>query len=70
MEKVTFNVQGMTCNGCVGSVKRVLEALPGVERADVTLTPGEASVAFDPTRVTAEALRDAVKDAGYDIGCE
>jgi len=70
METVTFNVQGMTCNGCVGSVKRVLEALPGVKHADVTLAPGEASVAFDASRVTAEALREAVKDAGYDVGCE
>ena len=69
MENVSFNVQGMTCGGCVASVKRVLEALPGVSAVDVTLKPGAASVSFDPSRVTAEALRDAVKSAGYDVDC-
>jgi copper chaperone CopZ len=51
----------------VASVRRVLEALPGVSKVDVTLTPGKATVAYDPQRVTAEALRDAVQNAGYDV---
>lgn len=68
MENTSFDVQGMTCGGCVASVRRVLEALPGVSKVDVTLTPGKATVAYDPQRVTAEALRDAVQNAGYDVG--
>lgn len=67
MENTSFGVQGMTCGGCVASVRRVLEALPGVSKVDVTLQPGQATVAYDPTRVTAEALRDAVQNAGYDV---
>lgn len=67
MENVRFNVQGMTCGGCVASVKRVLEALPGVSNVSVTLNPGGASVDYDPARVTSEALRDAVQNAGYDV---
>ena len=34
MEKLSFNVEGMTCGGCVASVTRVLKAVPGV--SDVT----------------------------------
>ena len=67
MENVSFGVQGMTCGGCVASVRRVLEALPGVSKVDVTLQPGKATVAYDPARVTSEALRDAVQNAGYDV---
>ncbi|HVF64900.1 MAG TPA: heavy-metal-associated domain-containing protein [Casimicrobiaceae bacterium] len=67
METVSFDVEGMTCGGCVASVKRVLEALPGVSNAEVTLQPPRASVDYDPARVTAEALRGAVQDAGYDV---
>ncbi len=67
MENASFNVEGMTCGGCVASVKRVLEALPGVSKANVSLNPGKASVEYDPARVTAEALRDAVASAGYDV---
>ena len=67
MEHTTFEVQGMTCGGCVASVRRVLEALPGVANVQVTLQPGRASADYDPSRVTAEALRDAVQNAGYDV---
>ncbi|HVE49777.1 MAG TPA: heavy-metal-associated domain-containing protein [Casimicrobiaceae bacterium] len=67
METVNLDVQGMTCGGCVASVKRVLASLPGVENVDVTLKPGRASVAFDPSRVTVQALRKAIASAGYDV---
>ena len=68
MENTSFDVQGMTCGGCVASVRRVLEALPGVSKVDVTLAPGKATVDYDPQRVSAEALRDAVQNAGYGVG--
>jgi copper chaperone len=67
MEKVTFNVQGMSCNGCVGSVTRVLKATPGVQEVNVTLQPGRAEVSFDPARTDAAALRTAIEDAGYGV---
>lgn len=67
METMSFEVGGMSCGGCVANVKRVLEALPGVKRVDVTLQPGSASVEYDPARVKAEAFYDAVRSAGYDV---
>ena len=67
MENVSFDVQGMTCGGCVASVKRVLSALPGVENVDVTLSPGKANVAYDPAKVSIDQLRGAVENAGYDV---
>lgn len=67
METVQMNVQGMTCNGCVGSVTRVLKATPGVANADVTLDPGRATVTFDPATTSVDKLRAAIEDAGYDV---
>jgi copper chaperone len=67
MDNVSFKVEGMSCGGCVASVKRVLEALPGVSNVTVTLEPGRASADYDPARVTAEALYDAVRNAGYGV---
>jgi copper ion binding protein len=67
MEKVALKVQGMTCNGCVASVSRVLKAVPGVEQADVSLQPGQATVTFDAARTNVQELRDAIEDAGYDV---
>ena len=67
METTDLKVEGMTCGGCVASVKRVLEALPGVASATVTLDPARARVDYDPARVKAEALHDAVRAAGFDV---
>ena len=68
METVKLDVQGMTCQGCVASVTRVLKAVPGVESAAVTLQPGAATVTFDPARTDVTALGTAIRDAGYDVG--
>jgi len=67
METITLDIGGMTCQGCVGSVTRVLQATPGVSQARVSLTPGRAEVTFDPARTDTPALRKAIEDAGYDV---
>ena len=67
METITLDIGGMTCQGCVGSVTRVLRATPGVSDAEVSLTPGQARVTYDPARTDTSVLRKAVEDAGYDV---
>lgn len=67
METIAFNVQGMTCGGCVASVTRVLKAVSGVADVAVTLQPGAAKVTFDAARTSPDALRTAVQDAGFDV---
>lgn len=67
MQEATLRVTGMTCMGCVNSVKRVLAALEGVARVDVELDPGQVTLAFDPQRVSLPAIRQAVADAGYQV---
>jgi copper chaperone CopZ len=64
METV-LKVQGMTCQGCVNSVRRVLQALPGVESVDVSLERGEAALRHDPARSADADFRKAVRDAGF-----
>jgi copper chaperone len=67
METTTLKISGMTCSGCVASVQRVLSALDGVTRADVSLDRNEASVSYEPGRVTPDDLKAAIEDAGYDV---
>jgi len=64
---LTVTVTGMTCGGCVASVQRVLAAVPGVQSADVTLTPGQARVVFDPARTDRAALAQAIVAAGFGV---
>jgi copper chaperone len=65
MEQLRLQVTGMTCQGCVRSVKRVLEAVPGVRSAAVSLERGEAVVDFEPGRASGADLTAAVEAAGY-----
>jgi copper chaperone len=68
MDDITLDVQGMSCQGCVDSVTRVLKATPGVREVRVSLNPGRAEVSYDPAQTNVEALRGAIEDAGYDVG--
>jgi len=68
MQTVTLKISGMTCQGCVRSVTKVLQNVPGVESAEVSLERGEAKVAYDPARAATAGLTAAVEDAGYEVG--
>lgn len=67
METTVIPVKGMTCMGCVSSVKRVLGGIPGVSSADVSLEKAQASVTYDPGKASLQAIKAAVTDAGYDV---
>jgi len=67
MTEITLSVTGMTCGGCVNSVQKVLTAMAGVQSAEVTLSPGQAHVTFDPSVIARTALEQAVIDAGFGI---
>jgi copper chaperone len=57
----------MTCGGCVNSVTRVLNALPGVSQVEVSLLPSQARVNFDESQVSPDSLRLAVQEAGFTV---
>lgn len=42
--KTQLRIKGMSCNHCVNSVRTALEAVPGVESAQVDLAAGVAEV--------------------------
>ena len=67
METITLDIGGMTCQGCVGSVTRVLRATPGVSDARSRCRRARREVTYDPARTDTSALRKAVEDAGYDV---
>ena len=66
METVKLKISGMTCEGCVRSVKKVLESVPGVTTAEISLQNSEAHVVFDPARASLGSLKAAVEEAGYE----
>jgi Cu+-exporting ATPase len=63
--KITLEVKGMHCAGCVAAVEKSLKAQPGVEDAVVNLTTERALVYFSPHIISPEKLVAAVNATGY-----
>ncbi|HXF51149.1 MAG TPA: heavy metal translocating P-type ATPase [Dehalococcoidia bacterium] len=64
--ELVLDIEGMTCASCVRRVETALRSVPGVVDAAVNLATERATVRYTPGAVTFEALRDAVRGAGYD----
>jgi Cu+-exporting ATPase len=67
--KSIFPVSGMTCASCVARVEKALSEVPGVVSAAVNLASEKATVKYTD-EVRYATLRQAVRDAGYDLGSE
>ncbi len=65
LKTVTLSVPGMTCAACPITVRKALEKVPGVVRAQADFDSKTATVRFDPARTDIKALIAAVKNAGY-----
>ncbi len=46
-------------------MRRALEGLAGVEKAEVSFSLGEARVQYDPQGVTVEAMIEVVNKVGF-----
>ena len=66
--ETSFTIDGMSCGGCVKSVTRVLNSVPGVEPLKVDI--GHATVRIDPSTATAEQAKAALERAGYPVVSE
>ena len=65
MEK-TMKIEGMMCMHCSGRVQKALEAIDGVESANVSHETGTAVLTL--TKAVDDAvLKKAVTDAGYEV---
>ena len=65
--KQTFPIADMSCAACAAKVDKVLNNVPGVSRAAVNFAAVTALVEYDPAQCSPAALREAVRQAGYDL---
>lgn len=70
METTILKIDGMTCQGCVASVTRVLKAVDGVSDAKVSLEESQARIDFDDSKASIAKLKNAIEDAGYEVTTE
>lgn len=70
MEKLKFDVSGMTCSSCASHVNRAVSKLKGVKNVNVNLLLNNMEVEFDNKILKSDDIIQAVKKAGYGASLE
>jgi copper ion binding protein len=65
MAEIILNIDGMSCQHCVISVKNAVDGIDGVSSSDVSI--GSARVEYDETKTNSDDIAGAVQKAGYKI---
>ena len=68
-QRAEFSIHGggVTCPTCAVNIESILNDLPGVDDVQVNFGSERITVQFNPDRVTAATLQEAVESAGYTI---
>ncbi len=67
MENIVINVQGMSCQHCVGVIQRAVGQLDGVSKVNVNLETHTATVQYDACKVSLEKIYSEIHNQGYEI---
>ena len=67
VERVSFDVEGMTCTGCEASVKHAVQNVDGVLETEVSYATRSATIAFDNTKTDRNALVQAINSTGFRV---
>jgi copper chaperone CopZ len=64
--KTILRSDELSCPSCVPKIEKALNALPGVEKAEVRFNTGRIEVEHDPAQSSIEALVAAIRGTGYE----
>ncbi len=68
VDRVTLNVEGMSCGHCVKAIENSVTAISGVDNVQVQLDSGTVNVEFNKDAVEVEQITNAIEEQGYTIG--
>jgi len=66
MTQETIKVEGMSCMHCQTRVKKAVEAVEGVQKADVNLQTKQVTIDYEEGKANTEKVKDAIREAGYE----
>jgi copper chaperone len=62
-----IDVDGMSCNHCVQTIKDAVGGIPAVKRVEVLLNEKEVIVDYEGGQDVIDTAKAAIKGAGFDI---
>ena len=67
MENQTLNVEGMTCDHCVQTIKEAVNNLVGISRVEVDLENKQVAVEYDKALVKLDSITDKIVEIGFEV---
>lgn len=67
VEKVTFEITGMTCSGCSEHVVHEVKQLDGIVKVSASYEQGNAIVEFDKSKTNAGKIEETINSTGYTV---
>ncbi len=67
MKTATFKIEGMNCEACANTIRKLVEGEPGVRMAEVSFDERSARVLYDPKSVKEERLVDTIQRPGFRV---
>lgn len=67
VNKIEFQIKGMTCSGCEGHVKHAVNQLEGVIEASASYKDGKAVISYDASKTSPEKIKEAINSTGYKV---
>ena len=67
-KEVSFNINGMTCQGCVGKVSGILDKTPGVNNYKVSIEDKNCKISYDAALTNPEAIKTELSKTHFTIG--
>jgi len=67
MANQTLNVEGMTCNHCVQTIKEAVNNLVGISRVEVDLENKQVAVEYDKALVKLDSITDKIVEIGFEV---
>jgi len=66
-KEVSFNINGMTCQGCVGKVSGILDNTPGVSNYKVSIEDKNCKISYDAALTNPEAIKIELSKTHFTI---
>ncbi|AKB52106.1 mercury ion binding protein [Methanosarcina barkeri str. Wiesmoor] len=66
MTQEIIKVEGMSCMHCQLRVKKAVEAVEGVQRADVNLQTKQVTIDFEEGKENLKKVKAAIRETGYE----
>ena len=67
MANQTLNVEGMTCDHCVQTIKEAVNNLVGISRVEVDLENKQVAVEYDKALVKLVSITDKIVEVRFKV---